>query len=420
MLEFSPSWDARWCYILVLVCAIASAYGQIYGRLKVLQSKVIYSWSLFSTWLVFSIYLLVPLILFWFLDRSNAINDTSLFAALLVGLAYPAILSGTTSVKPVSGLNGVFDWLNKITDSLVAKTTLKIALQAQLFERAVVDRLESDAAALEKLRNLALRYSESREQFNQDFAAAQQPREKAQIVYDAATGSVEGIRPLTKAIKQWKPKLEIRSPYTKALCWIWCYVGIALVIGVIVIAAIFSNSISKRFYLWRLTKTPVTAQDFHRTRAALWDRMHNQNDADLRQELVNVLGVPGIDGDRADHTLQLILAARGSPSDPSFTRTALLLIGALRFTPVDVRVRIQHALLVMAKEKRPPIEHNPIADWTPIATESLTDLEEKCRAWEQCWTNDTMRAVSPNTNVQNQKIVEPKNVTNDNNAQALR
>src|SRR3954466_13056693 len=108
MLVFSPDWDSRVCYVVVFVCALLSARIQLSGRLDILKEKTIYAWGMYSTWVVYSVYLVVPLVLFWFLDRTGAISDTSVFSALLVGLAYPAVLSGGTSLKTTDGLSSVF------------------------------------------------------------------------------------------------------------------------------------------------------------------------------------------------------------------------------------------------------------------------------------------------------------------------
>ncbi|MBI4624805.1 MAG: hypothetical protein HY736_16515, partial [Verrucomicrobia bacterium] len=159
MFDFSPDWDPRACYLVVLGCAIISARVQVLGRLTILKQKSIYAWGQRSIWLVFTVYLLLPLALFWILDRTGAVKDTSLFAALLVGLAYPAILSGGTAVKPTEGLAGVFDWLNKAMDNVTASTTSMVALEAQLFERVIVDHIEKNAEARKLVEGLALQYA---------------------------------------------------------------------------------------------------------------------------------------------------------------------------------------------------------------------------------------------------------------------
>ena len=91
-LSVSPDLDARWCYLIVLLCGLISARSQLYKRF--VDFKVSGAWLVPSTWLVFAIYLAIPIALFWLMDRMNALNDTSLLAALLVGFAYPAILAG--------------------------------------------------------------------------------------------------------------------------------------------------------------------------------------------------------------------------------------------------------------------------------------------------------------------------------------
>ena len=85
-LSVSPDLDARWCYLIVLLCGLISARAQLYKRF--VDFKVSGAWLVPSTWLVFAIYLAIPIALFWLMDRMNALNDTSLFAALLVVICF--------------------------------------------------------------------------------------------------------------------------------------------------------------------------------------------------------------------------------------------------------------------------------------------------------------------------------------------
>ena len=92
-LSISPDLDARICYIVVLCCGVVAARVQIYRRLQ--ERKVTGIWVEPGTWLMFLIYLAAPLTLFWLMDRSGAVSDTALFAAILIGASYPAVLSGS-------------------------------------------------------------------------------------------------------------------------------------------------------------------------------------------------------------------------------------------------------------------------------------------------------------------------------------
>jgi hypothetical protein len=109
----------------------------------------------------------------------------------------------------------------------------------------------------------------------------------------------------------------------------------------------------------------------------------------LRIRLVEALQQPLLENQRSDQILQLVLAARGNTNSAEFKQTALLLTDALQFATVDVRVRIHHALLMLAEEQSPrPWKDDQLISldkWTPIATESLIDLEAKWRAWQIWW-----------------------------------
>ena len=412
MLEFSPDWDARLCYLLVLLCAVISARVQVLGRLEILKQKIVYAWSQPSTWLVFTIYLFLPLALFWLLDRTGAIKDTSAFAALLVGLAYPAILSGGTSLKPTEGLAGVFDWLNKALDSVTARTTSMVALEAQIFERELVDHLEKDAQARKLVEELALRYAPSRAAAQTELASKKgDPRAQAEALYDFATGSALGLKPITELL----PHLgaQARSPYTKAVRSIWLYGLLSAVLAVAALLFAFSPTGELNFLIWRITKVGIAESDLHRTSLALAKRLANDEmpGAPVRARLVEAVQLPGMESKRADQILQLIVAARGDTQQSRFFAIANEFADALRVNSVDVRARINHTLLLLADEilavrkdelakskaDREMLETlrvrteelakalDSLRAWKPLGTESLIDLERKVKEWHQWW-----------------------------------
>src|SRR5437660_829618 len=106
-LSVSPDWDTRLCYLVVLLCGLVSARIQLYKRF--VEAKISGAWLVPNTWLVFGIYVFIPIALFWLMDRTSALTDTSLFAALLIGLAYPAILAGGFGgIRAPGGIEGVF------------------------------------------------------------------------------------------------------------------------------------------------------------------------------------------------------------------------------------------------------------------------------------------------------------------------
>lgn len=89
-LTVSPDFDARICY------GVAILIGILVGLVRVnsLLHNTRAAWLIPETWLLLFAYSLVPPLLFWMLDRTGAINDTSLFAAFLVAIAYQQIITG--------------------------------------------------------------------------------------------------------------------------------------------------------------------------------------------------------------------------------------------------------------------------------------------------------------------------------------
>src|SRR5262249_19681674 len=113
-------------------------------------------WLVPNTWLLFGIYVAIPLALFWVMDRIGAVNDTSLFAALLIGLAYPAILAGGFGgLQAPTGITGVLKPLNAVIDAVIHSVTAATERNERRFEDFVVRRMTADTAIYGDLYNLA-------------------------------------------------------------------------------------------------------------------------------------------------------------------------------------------------------------------------------------------------------------------------
>jgi hypothetical protein len=390
MVEISPDLDARLCYAIVLACALISARVQVYGRLAGLKEKTIYAWSLPSTWAVFLTYVGVPLGLFWFLDRTGAVRDTSLFAALLVGLAYPSIISGETNIKPVQGVAGVIGWLDKATDALITKIVSYVAIDAHRFQKKVLDCMK-DPAAYAIILSVAQEYGDG-DAMAGELAAETDPMKKNLIVYDYATQSALGLHPLTSEIG----RLGLHrsdSPYFRAQRSLFFWLVPQLAVIVVVAACFFSREGAERFALWRISKPGISSTDLNRARRSLGELLAEGPTADngARSHLANTLARPGLEVERADEVIRLLLQYRGAKTSPEFRFTTRLLTDSLRVTSVDVRARVQHALLLLAKEATEDAPTAiPLPDalnkWEPLATDSPIDLEEIWRAWDGWWS----------------------------------
>jgi len=396
MLGFSPDWDARYCYLIVLLCGILSATIQVQGRLDILRNKAIYALSLGTTWVVFTIYLIIPLVVFWLLDRTGALRDTSVFAAFLVGLAYPAVLSGDSSVKPAAGIAAVVGWLNKAADSLVAKTTAYVAVEDRLFMRQVLAQMLPPNSRQSEVEKLALQYADSPPLVVQaELNKTSSPEEKAQIAYDYATNSAYGLRPLGKLVKSWKLK-GVRFPYHRAWTWLLVYATILVIITLIIVIVMFVGPGDEAFRVWRLGKAGNSITDVQRNREVIegWLDPKNRTAERVRSRLAVALQQPGLELSRADEILSLLLLNRGKYGEPQFIATGELLSDGLRCRSVDVRARINYALLSLADEYGTNSAESPRAlrlkelrKWQPLATESPIDLEQKWGAWHSWWAD---------------------------------
>ncbi|HVA48438.1 MAG TPA: hypothetical protein VNH11_18890 [Pirellulales bacterium] len=119
-LSTSPDLDVRFCYAIVVLLGVIVAVRQFGTRFPDFVG-----WRFPETWVVFLCYVGVPVLLFWYFDRIKAISDTSLFAAVLIGLGYERILSGKLDPLPVipdaSKLWQPFiAWSNRVADLAVA------------------------------------------------------------------------------------------------------------------------------------------------------------------------------------------------------------------------------------------------------------------------------------------------------------
>src|SRR4051812_39947200 len=90
-LTVSPDVDALICYAITLIAGVIVAFVRVANLFG--GSRIV--WVFIQTWLLVLAYALVPPVLFWLLDRAGAINDTSLFAAVLIGFGYQQVITGS-------------------------------------------------------------------------------------------------------------------------------------------------------------------------------------------------------------------------------------------------------------------------------------------------------------------------------------
>lgn len=73
---FSPDFEAYICYLVLIIVASISARKNI-SKVQVSSYGI---WRIGRTWMLLLIYVSISVVLFWLLDRTNAVHDTSIVA----------------------------------------------------------------------------------------------------------------------------------------------------------------------------------------------------------------------------------------------------------------------------------------------------------------------------------------------------
>jgi len=154
--DLLPDLNALWCYAVVLACGGLSAYWQISDRFKPLPG----AWAMLGTWMMLFTFTAIPLALFFVLDRTGAIHDTSLFAALLVGFGYQQIMSGQIgSAKVSSEVSSLWQPFVRWSDWMAARINDRVARNDGRFTEKLIADVVEDEKKFGALRNLALQHT---------------------------------------------------------------------------------------------------------------------------------------------------------------------------------------------------------------------------------------------------------------------
>jgi hypothetical protein len=155
-LNVSPDLEAFWCYGIVALIGAFVAIGQIRQRI----GKIEGIWFIPRTWWLFTLYVAVPVALFWLLDRTGAINDTSFFAAILVGFGYQGILAGGNQTLRAPGEVSQF-WTPFVAyaDRIAQLVRDQDAQKRRHLADRVIASVAQDAGRMATLHELAKKFS---------------------------------------------------------------------------------------------------------------------------------------------------------------------------------------------------------------------------------------------------------------------
>lgn len=394
-LTVSPDLAAYLCYGIVFLLGIFVAVVQVNKRLGGMDGI----WFVTRTWLLFIAYVAVPVALFWLLDRTGAITDTSLFAAVLIGVGYERIITGGDQTLRAPGdVSALWTPFLAYADK-VAKVVLERGArnQLRLAEKIITEIMEVPEryAALEAF---ALGRSS-------DFAALRATLD----AIDHAPGSGEGDKLEKKTRHLYGLVLSV--PDIKYLLkskniiggyFYWLHIRrMKLVFGAVAVIALISaagildfkhnpgydreiRELTATYHIWRLGKTNSTSVDQYRSRRRLVALMEHH--AALKDKatdrLIYLVQRPGLPMERVDLVLQTLLESRTRSANKDLP---LKLTQALRGVSLDARTRINDALVFLSSSC-PSAVDTALKEWKPTERDSSTTLEEKISGWNRYWT----------------------------------
>ena len=438
-LSVSPDIEAYFCYLIVASLGAITAVVQINRGLGDLAGI----WLIPGTWLLFLMYLGVPIGLFWFLDRTGAISDTSFFAAALIGVGYERIMNGTsqtiaTTTSLLQFWTPFQTYANEVQKSVLERTkrneqrlidglvssVLKQHDRYDLLENMAVSASLNPATLRTKLADVDAAAAAAPAvppvpatpaapvtpaagagvgritgavaalvgaAASADPAAARQRQlleDKTRLLFTELVKVPDAFyRMKTKGIISWRVYLLDVKGMRRLL-----YAVVALIPVAIVLYLVWSrvvpdlNKLRSEYYVWRLVKANATSIEQNRARSNLLALM-NVKDSSIRepatQNMVQTLRQPGLPVERIDLLLQSLLESR-IDGDLNLPKQ---LIGSLRSASVDARARVNDVLKHLADNLCSKKFDEKDKMWKPSDGDATVSLELRIKAWSDYWTN---------------------------------
>ena len=386
-LTVSPDLDAYYCYAIVLALGLVAASGQISKRLANLPGK----WIMVNTWLLFFAYTLVPVLLFWLLDRSNSIHDTSVFAAILIGVGYQKILSGElTSIRLGGDVSTVWQPFSAWADHVADRIRNRIVRNESLFDEGLLNFLRDNPEKIATLRDLAFTHTKDLPNLTAELESIEQQK----LVLGENGAQRKTAETLYEDLKisendTW-PFLLYKSGITSRANYYWdgkewrskaAALAVAAVLIVTAVSAgwkFLTPENRGRYYIWRIEKTNNTEEDRFRAGRHLMACLHETGNP--YPSLTELLRFDGVSVKVAENVLMLLVESRDIASMHR-VELPMLLSDSLRTSNPDIRSRVHATLMYLAAERQ--LDIGTLKDWKPSAKDSSTDIDGMIKLWKQ-------------------------------------
>jgi hypothetical protein len=393
-MNVSPDLGAYCCYGLVLLIGLLVAWSQVAKRLGRLPGQ----WIMVNTWLLFFAYTFVPVALFWFLDRTDAVHDTSLFAAVLVGLGYQQILTGSLGSIRVSGDASKF-WqpFGAWADSISDRIRERIRVNNAQFDERLLATIRADAGKFEALKAVAMTHAADARALN---ASLESIAANKDVLGEAGVHAKQASS-LYESLQQSSPEqfeyLLYKNDVIPRRWYLWYAKEwrsktTAIFVAAVILAGVgsavwgpqtrFGTPLSTasnraRYYVWRLHKENAT--DYDRFRATTKLLGYLDSTPSTYAMLTNLLKVPNLPVKTADSVLGLLVQSRES-AEKNRVDLQGLLVDALHTENSDIRGRIQKALVYLAKERGAAVPAE-LENWQSDPKQTSMDIDKLIEQW---------------------------------------
>lgn len=393
----SPEIPAYLSYLLVLICGMLVARSQVNRLLFTFAQR----WGFLSTWGLFWAHAAIPVILFWFLDFTGALNDTSLFAALLVAFGYRQIFIGGIESISLPGqtqrLWRPFEvWVKRLVEHItsvskrysdrfdehITGTLAGDASDAKLLATAFLktkqpDKLEKALADLEKETAPAGMAPEA-------FEAIKKRKRVGLLLSDlrASVGEDYGYYLYQQGALRWDRYLRwFGNVRSRAISY-----GVTAVVFVVLLVAFFltynSPAIRIRYSQWRFLKASNTELDRFRNRTHLISQLQAGNPHQVLEPILEKLRYRNCSNQTCDDVLRLVVDTHQPLTD---TIVIPRLIEVLRTENSDVRLRVLRALVDLAKASYDVSALKDELAWVPSKDDSPGVIDAHVKVWTTWW-----------------------------------
>jgi len=412
----SPDIPAYYCYAIVLLVGSLVAWSTV-RNLANFPDR----WAFAGTWQLFLAHLAVPVILFWFLDYVSVIQDTSLFASLVVAAGYGQIFSGSVQGITLPGQSASLwspfqAWVKAVAERIATKQK---QYRDQFDQQTQLD-ISQDSKLLNMLETLVL-------------AHVQAPADlQTRLQALASNAAIQKTRMLWRELRTSEPEdygylLHRQKMISYFHYWWWLKKGRAksvsvatLVLSVAFLIVVWyqvfappvlmiripgggyrvaspiasdrADAIEFRYYQWRATKLNASRWDQYRTeqyfQGVLADSATNDNIARIKAlmlPIVRRLCFQDVSSQQADYILRTVMSLHSAEFDSAIVPQ---LLECLRTPNSDIRLRIHRTLEDLQRADYALSKQGlgqDLTTWVPAQEESAGVVETCVNAWASWW-----------------------------------